>query len=89
MCNIWIYYTGFHGDCVLQVLELGNKTYEHYNIFGHIVDKMLEECGTVRVCEHGEGDDDGKWVQALCVLSAIVEGGGSFVFLNWLFHAIC
>jgi len=52
---------GFHGGiCVLQVFALGNKTYEHYNIFGRNVDKLLEKCGAVRVCERGEGDDDGK-----------------------------
>ena len=39
---------------------LGNKTYEHYNIFGRNVDKKLKECGAERVCERGEGDDDGK-----------------------------
>ena len=39
---------------------LGNKTYEHFNNFGRNVDKKLEECGAVRVCELGEGDADGK-----------------------------
>ncbi|KAI9004843.1 hypothetical protein CLU79DRAFT_782318 [Phycomyces nitens] len=40
------------------VFGLGNKTYEHYNSVGRIVDKRLGELGATRVCERGEGDDD-------------------------------
>ena len=42
------------------VFALGNRTYEHYQGFGRYVDKRLEELGGVRLCEHGEGDDDGN-----------------------------
>ena len=43
-----------------QVFCLGNKTYEHYNAMGRIVDKRLEELGAERVYKKGEGDDDAK-----------------------------
>ena len=39
---------------------LGNKTYEHYNEIGKVVDKTLEELNATRVYARGEGDDDGK-----------------------------
>ena len=42
------------------VFSLGNKTYEHYQGFGRYVDKRVEELGGVRLCECGEGDDDGN-----------------------------
>jgi len=42
------------------VFSLGNKTYEHYQSFGRLVDKKVEELGGVRVYERGEGDDDGN-----------------------------
>ena len=47
----------------LQVFGLGNKTYEHFNAMGRLVDKRLEELGATRVYELGEGDDDGKLVK--------------------------
>ncbi|BFZ04391.1 hypothetical protein BsWGS_07430 [Bradybaena similaris] len=40
------------------VFGLGNKTYEHYNSMGILVDKRLEELGAERVFELGLGDDD-------------------------------
>jgi NADPH-ferrihemoprotein reductase len=40
------------------VFSLGNKTYEHYNAIGRIVDKGLSDAGAVRIGERGEGDDD-------------------------------
>jgi len=49
-----------------QVFGLGNKTYEHYNSMGKYVDKRLEELGGERVYELGLGDDDGKYVPAVC-----------------------
>ena len=45
---------------MIQVFALGNKTYEHYNSMGRLVDKRLEEMGGHRMYERGEGDDDGK-----------------------------
>ncbi|XP_031568729.1 NADPH--cytochrome P450 reductase-like [Actinia tenebrosa] len=48
-------------DCLnYTVFALGNKTYEHFNAMGRIVDKKLEEMGAKRVFERGEGDDDGN-----------------------------
>eukprot|EP01137_Pigoraptor_chileana_P000700 Opistho-2@37287 len=54
------------------VFALGNKTYEHYNAMGRLVDKRLEELGGQRLYERGEGDDDGNleedfvnWKQAM------------------------
>jgi NADPH-ferrihemoprotein reductase len=40
------------------VFALGNKTYEHYNAVGRLVDGLLEKLGADRVFERGEGDDD-------------------------------
>ncbi|XP_055327531.1 NADPH--cytochrome P450 reductase-like [Paramacrobiotus metropolitanus] len=40
------------------VFALGNKTYEHYNAFGKLVDKRMAELGATRVFEIGFGDDD-------------------------------
>ena len=39
---------------------LGNKTYEHYNAIGKLVDSRLNELGAERVFELGLGDDDAK-----------------------------
>ena len=47
------------------VFALGNKTYEHFNSFGKLVDKKMAEMGGTRVFEMGLGDDDAKWVQFL------------------------
>lgn len=40
------------------VFGLGNKTYEHYNSMGKLVDKRLEELGGERIYALGLGDDD-------------------------------
>lgn len=40
------------------VFGLGNKTYEHYNAMGKLVDSKLQEMGATRVMELGLGDDD-------------------------------
>lgn len=40
------------------VFGLGNKTYEHYNEAGIIMDKRLEQLGAKRVFQLGMGDDD-------------------------------
>ncbi|KAI1725259.1 FAD binding domain-containing protein [Ditylenchus destructor] len=40
------------------VFGLGNKTYEHFNEVGKLMDKRLEELGAERVFELGLGDDD-------------------------------
>ncbi|CAF3926461.1 unnamed protein product [Rotaria magnacalcarata] len=48
--------TGLH----YAVFGLGNKTYEHYNAVGKLVDKRITELGGVRVCDLGLGDDDGN-----------------------------
>jgi NADPH-ferrihemoprotein reductase len=37
---------------------LGNKTYEHFNEVGKILDRRFEELGAKRVFELGLGDDD-------------------------------
>lgn len=37
---------------------LGNKTYEHYNEAGKVLDKRLEALGAKRVFALGLGDDD-------------------------------
>ncbi len=42
------------------VFGLGNKTYEHYNSMGRLVDKRLAEMGANRLYKRGEGDDDGR-----------------------------
>lgn len=39
---------------------LGNKTYEHFNAMGRLVDKKLEKLGAERFFRLGEGDDDAK-----------------------------
>ena len=40
------------------VFGLGNKTYEHYNAMGRLIDRRMEELGAKRLYERGEGDDD-------------------------------
>ncbi|XP_042564364.1 NADPH--cytochrome P450 reductase isoform X3 [Clupea harengus] len=40
------------------VFGLGNKTYEHFNAMGKLVDKRLAELGAKRVFDLGLGDDD-------------------------------
>ncbi|CAG8575760.1 11072_t:CDS:2, partial [Racocetra persica] len=42
------------------VFALGNKTYEHFNAVGRLVDAKLSEFGATRIGERGEGDDDGS-----------------------------
>ncbi|RIA87265.1 NADPH-dependent cytochrome P450 oxidoreductase [Glomus cerebriforme] len=42
------------------VFALGNKTYEHFNAVGRMVDNKLTEFGATRIGERGEGDDDGS-----------------------------
>lgn len=44
----------------LQLVRLGNKTYEHYNTVARTVDRRLQELGATRVGARGEGDDDGN-----------------------------
>lgn len=46
------------------VFGLGNKTYEHYNEMGRLVDRKLQEMGATCVYERGEGDDDAKYVSS-------------------------
>lgn len=40
------------------VFGLGNKTYEHYNAVGRLVDQHMQRLGAQRIGERGEGDDD-------------------------------
>lgn len=42
------------------VFALGNKTYEHFNEMGRLVDKKLQKMGATCIHERGEGDDDAK-----------------------------
>ncbi|CAG8756733.1 14949_t:CDS:2, partial [Racocetra fulgida] len=42
------------------VFALGNKTYEHFNAVGRLVDAKLSEFGATKIGERGEGDDDGS-----------------------------
>lgn len=42
------------------VFGLGNKTYEHFNSFGKLIDKRMADMGATRVFELGLGDDDAK-----------------------------
>ena len=42
------------------MFALGNKTYEHYNEIGRLVDKKLRKLGATCVYDIGEGDDDAK-----------------------------
>ncbi|CAD5221670.1 unnamed protein product [Bursaphelenchus xylophilus] len=47
-------FSGLH----FAVFGLGNKTYEHYNEAGKIMDKRFEELGAKRIFQLGLGDDD-------------------------------
>lgn len=49
------------------MFALGNKTYEHYNDMGQLVDRKLRKMGATCVYEMGEGDDDAKYVFKLNV----------------------
>nr|CAG8653095.1 3544_t:CDS:2 [Entrophospora candida] len=42
------------------VFGLGNKTYEHYNAVGRMIDAKLSEFGAKKIGQAGEGDDDGS-----------------------------
>ena len=68
---VWLYIPLIFTYVHVQVFGLGNKTYEHYNLFSRYVDKRLEELGAERICERGEGDDDGKWVIYIRMCEAI------------------
>lgn len=69
------------------VFGLGNRTYEHYNLIGRIVDKALTDMGATRIGERGEGDDDksmeedylawkdGMW-DAFALAMGVEEGQG-------------
>ena len=43
--------------CYSNDLNLGNKTYEHFNAMGRFCDKKLEELGGQRIHTLGEGKD--------------------------------
>mmetsp|Transcript_21135 Transcript_21135/g.49511 ORF Transcript_21135/g.49511 Transcript_21135/m.49511 type:complete len:640 (-) Transcript_21135:856-2775(-) len=42
------------------VFGLGNRQYEHYQAMGTLFDTRLAALGGKRLCERGEGDDDGS-----------------------------
>jgi NADPH-ferrihemoprotein reductase len=43
-----------------SIFGLGDKTYEHFNKMGKVLDKRLEKLGAERVYARGEGDADGN-----------------------------
>lgn len=43
-----------------SIFGLGDKTYEHFNKMGKVIDKRLEKLGSERVHARGEGDADGN-----------------------------
>ncbi|WAO96803.1 NADPH--cytochrome P450 reductase [Fusarium falciforme] len=45
------------GNLRYIIFGLGNSTYEHYNLMGRNVNKMLESLGAQRIGQAGEGDD--------------------------------
>ncbi|KAJ4212996.1 NADPH-cytochrome P450 reductase [Fusarium solani] len=45
------------GNLRYIIFGLGNSTYEHYNLMGRNVNKMLEGLGAQRIGQAGEGDD--------------------------------
>jgi len=48
------------------VFGLGNKTYEHYNETGRILDKRFSDLGAKSIFPRGEGDDDGNLEDDFC-----------------------
>ncbi|EEU41765.1 uncharacterized protein NECHADRAFT_53872 [Fusarium vanettenii 77-13-4] len=45
------------GNLQYMIFGLGNSTYEHYNLMGRCVNKMLQSLGAQRIGPTGEGDD--------------------------------
>jgi NADPH-ferrihemoprotein reductase len=51
---------GYAKDVPYAVFALGNRQYEHFCNVGRNVDNNLHKFGGIRLCPHGEGDDDGN-----------------------------
>jgi len=51
---------GYAKDVPYAVFALGNRQYEHFCNVGRNVDFNLHKFGGIRLCPHGEGDDDGN-----------------------------
>ena len=66
----WLNQEDLPGDAVsgvpFAVFALGNRQYPKFCEIGIRVSKRLRELGGDEILQHGEGDDDGRFVSVVC-----------------------